>query len=173
MSEDGHLTKQLYVYCGVCLTKDPAFYLTSCAHIICQRHRDKIIQTASDTIKETQASSINGSHPPSHRHTNDVNSHTQPNNNHSLQCPVCSTKDISIVPLTKKSLPSELEPYFQSFLPGLENIYSIAKFQYDGLAEYTKSQMKMVERLTAKIHQYRDTIKMARLEILKADEYKA
>jgi hypothetical protein len=87
-------------------------------------------------------------------------------------CPVCNTTEISTVELNSKALPAELKSYFRAFLPSLESIYAIARFQYEGLTGIVEHQKKLIERLTSKIGQQRDVMKSVREELVKAREYK-
>lgn len=87
-------------------------------------------------------------------------------------CPVCNTTEISTVELDSKTLPTELKSYFRAFLPSLESIYAIARFQYEGLTGMVEHQKKLIDRLTSKIGQQRDVMKSVREELVKAREYK-
>lgn len=167
------LTKQLYVYCGVCLTPEAPFYLTSCAHILCQAHSTHLIDKTTQN-NSTHSHNHNHNHSNSHNHIHaHTSGNTQSKDKTPLTCPVCNTPNISLIALTKSTLPKQLTSYFEPFLPNLEAIYAIAKFQYEGLQELAKYQAKQVVNLQAKIGQHRNTIRTARSEIAKAGEYKS
>lgn len=87
-------------------------------------------------------------------------------------CPVCKITEISTIKLDSKVLPTELKSYFQPFLPALENIYAIARFQYEGITDMVGYQKKVIEKMTSKIAQQRDVMKNVREELIKAREYK-
>lgn len=91
----------------------------------------------------------------------------------SSECPVCDTKEITTVQLDSKSLPKELRSYFTSFLPSLESIYAIARFQYEGLVDMVNHQKSIITKLNGKIAQQRDVMKSVREELIKAREYKS
>lgn len=88
-------------------------------------------------------------------------------------CPVCDNSDVSLVDLNSRSLPRELRSYFGSLLPSLENIYAIAKFQYEGLTEMVSHQEEVITKLSGKIKQQRDVMKSVREELVKARDYKS
>lgn len=88
-------------------------------------------------------------------------------------CPVCNSQDTSTVQLSSQTLPKELLPYFGSFLPSLESIYAVAKFQYEGLVDMVNHQKSAIVKLTAKIAQQREVMKSVREELVKAREHKS
>lgn len=125
--------RQPYVYCGVCFTSEGPFHLTTCAHLVCAKHRPQGRQ----------------------------------------ECPCCKTEDISTVQLNNEELPSALKPYFKNFLPELENIYAISKFQFEGLERLVSHQKEVIKKMESKIHQQKEVMKSVREELVKARDYKA
>lgn len=89
------------------------------------------------------------------------------------KCLVCDTAEVSTVALDSRNLPKELRNYFGSFLPSLESIYAIAKFQYEGLVELVSHQKTVIAKLTAKIGQQKEVMKSVREELVKARDYKS
>lgn len=134
MSNDNGDFNKPYVFCGVCYKSVGPFYLTSCAHILCEYHYAQQLRPKI--------------------------------------CPVCKIAEISTIQLDSKVLPTELKNYFQPFLPALENIYAIARFQYEGITDMVVYQKKVIEKMTSKIAQQRDVMKNVREELVKAREYK-
>lgn len=155
MADTNDLTKQLYVYCGVCLDSKGPFFLTSCAHILCQSHYGKAC--SSDPSKSNR---------PDYE-TRNSQSH------HNLTCPVCKAKQVSAVMVTKDSLPSKLQPYFQPFLPNLEDIYAVAKFQYDGMVELVKYQSSLIAKLNQQIDKNKQLIQAAKSQTSSLNDYKS
>lgn len=153
------LENKLFVYCGVCLSFEGPFYLTSCAHILCHTHHDKHIHDHQ-----------NSSNPESNTKEKDSNGKTD---KPSSVCPVCNTKDISVISLSEGSFPVDIQAYFKPFLPSLEAIYATARFQYEGLTELAKHQKKQIIKLNSKISHYKETLKTIRREIIKLNEYKS
>lgn len=136
MAEDSEklldFVKQPYVFCGVCFKEDGAFSLTSCAHIVCDKH-------------------------------------TRPDGE---ACPVCEMAETATIKLDSEEFPKELKSYFGPFLPSLEHIYAIAKFQFERLLELVKHQKAAIGKMTERVAHQKDVMRSVREELVKARTYR-
>lgn len=168
-------------FCGVCYSFKGPFYLTNCAHVLCETHHLHAVNQQHQQQESSSGNSLETSPTPHNRNddksdnNNPVKSITQKQNQKGMTCPVCKKSNISTILVTanKDLLPAGLKSYFSPFLKDLESIYAVAKFQYEGATALIKHQHELIEKLNTKNEVYKTTWKNVREKIAQLDEYKA
>lgn len=94
------------------------------------------------------------------------------------RCAACNTRDISTYPLSERvngfksprRMHRSIRGLFKSFLPGLENIHSIARYQYSRLVQLVEHQSRTIGGLENKVDELKSEFNSV---VLKAKKYKS
>lgn len=87
-------------------------------------------------------------------------------------CFICKTSHLA--PCLISSLPKLVKSFFTStFLPVLDGIHGVARFQYNRLVELFSHQTLVIQQLNEKVQNQRQALAVAHPKILKARDYKS
>lgn len=91
-------------------------------------------------------------------------------------CSICNTPQITFSPLspsTAQNLPNDQRSFFTSFLPSLQDIHAVARYQYTRLVDLVHHQRKVITKLNNKISSQRESTNTMKAQLVKAKAYKS
>ncbi|OWB83244.1 hypothetical protein B5S33_g1873 [[Candida] boidinii] len=166
---------QPFVNCGVChkyfKSNGIKFYLTSCAHILCQEHvKTNQQQQQHDSFKEN---SFNAQRIHDSTMKKDSTSVSGITTNTSYaeqqfqvdQCGVCKKGPVYALELNENRLPAELKNYFIPITKQIEVLFTASNFQNMGLVNQIKFQNDLILQLLKKIDVQKKLLENARSEL--------
>lgn len=167
---------QPFVNCGIChkyfKINGFQFYLTSCAHILCQEHvktnqhqHDNSRENSSFNSQRIQDSTLKQDNNDGNGYGVTANTSYAEQQFKVDQCGVCQKGPVYALELNENKLPTELKNYFIPITKQIETLFTASNFQNMGLVNQIKFQNDLILKLLKKIEVQKKLLENARIEL--------